>query len=152
MEFLAQFGITPTMVRWILTVSIAFGIGSLVLMPLLVIAIPRDYFVGAMAPPTAWTLRHPLLSLAQRVLRNLLGALLLPIGILMLIGPGQGLLTILVSLMLLEFPGKRRLEQRLVARPAIHRHLNWIRRLAGREPLSQPDLGERTPPGPEPAP
>jgi hypothetical protein len=31
--------------------------------------------------------------------------------------PGQGILTVLIGVMLLEFPGKRRLERAIVGRP-----------------------------------
>jgi hypothetical protein len=53
----------------------------------------------------------------------------------MLVLPGQGVLTILAGITLLNYPGKRRLELWLVRRPAIHRAIDWIRRRAGRAPL-----------------
>ena len=56
-------------------------------------------------------------------------------GLAMLVLPGQGLLTILIGLMLLDFPGKRRLERRIVARPAILAMLNRMRARRGRDPL-----------------
>ncbi|HMJ13151.1 MAG TPA: PGPGW domain-containing protein, partial [Polyangiaceae bacterium] len=78
--------------------------------------------------------RHPLIA----VLRNLLGLVLLVCGVLMVFLPGQGLLTIMAALVLLEFPGKHRLERAIVAAPPVLRALNAIRRRAGRPPL---DLG-----------
>ena len=56
-------------------------------------------------------------------------------GIAMLVLPGQGLLTILLGIMLLEFPGKRRVELMLLRRPEILAGLNWIRRHANRPPF-----------------
>jgi hypothetical protein len=44
-------------------------------------------------------------------------------------------LTILVSLVLLDFPGKRGFVRRLVARPKVGAALNVIRRRAGAPPL-----------------
>jgi hypothetical protein len=66
-----------------------------------------------------------------KVLKNLLGATLLVAGLVMLVMPGQGILAILIGLSLLDFPGKRELERRLVARPRVIRFLNLVRRQAG---------------------
>jgi hypothetical protein len=49
--------------------------------------------------------------------------------------PGQGLLTILIALILLDFPGKRSLERRIIARPKVLRAVNGLRTKAGRPPL-----------------
>ena len=73
---------------------------------------------------------------AGLVLKNALGLLLLACGIVMLVIPGQGLLTMLIGLMLMDFPGKRRLEARLVAVPSVRRSINWLRERAHRAPLA----------------
>jgi hypothetical protein len=70
--------------------------------------------------------------------KNLLGAVLIVAGLLMLVVPGQGLLTIAVGLALTDFPGKFRLERWIVKRPSVWRTINWLRRRAGREPLERP--------------
>jgi hypothetical protein len=69
--------------------------------------------------------------------KNLLGVVLVVIGILLSIPgvPGQGMLTILLGVMLLDFPGKTRLEYWLVSRPKI---LNTINKLRHR--FSKPEL------------
>ena len=59
-------------------------------------------------------------------------------GIAMLVLPGQGLLTILIGLTLLNFPGKYTAERRLAGRPRIARTLNRIRAAARRPPLAIP--------------
>jgi hypothetical protein len=56
----------------------------------------------------------------------------------MLLVPGQGLLSIAVALVLLDFPGKYRFERWLATRPAVWRSLNWLRRRAGCKPLQTP--------------
>jgi len=56
-------------------------------------------------------------------------------GIIMLVLPGQGIFTILIGIMLLNFPGKYRLERWIVARRPVLRSINWLRRRAGRAPL-----------------
>ena len=52
----------------------------------------------------------------------------------MLVLPGQGILTILAGIMLLDFPGKHRLLRWIVAHPQVLRTLNWLRR-RGHPPL-----------------
>lgn len=72
--------------------------------------------------------------------RNIIAFVLICLGILMLVLPGQGLLTIFMGMVIASFPGRRRLINSLAARPGILRRLNWIRRKANREPLQSPDL------------
>ena len=59
--------------------------------------------------------------------------------------PGQGILTILIGLMLLDFPGKRRLERRLVQQPSVWRALNWMRTKAHQPALEMPTAETPTP-------
>jgi len=56
---------------------------------------------------------------------------------LMLVLPGQGLLTIVTGLLLINYPGKYKLEQKLVAIPSVFRALNWIRVKANKPPLKR---------------
>jgi len=56
-------------------------------------------------------------------------------GIVMLVLPGQGILTIVIGLMLSNFPGKYRLERWLVMRPRVLRTINWLRQRSKRNPL-----------------
>ena len=49
--------------------------------------------------------------------------------------PGQGILTMIVGLTMLDFPGKRGLERRLIGRPHILHALNRLRARFGRAPL-----------------
>lgn len=69
--------------------------------------------------------------------KNLLGALLVLTGaVLSLPGvPGPGLLLILVGIMLLNFPGKRRLERKLVGQPHVFGAINRLRARHGKPPL-----------------
>ena len=66
----------------------------------------------------------------------ILGFSLLMCGILMLVLPGQGLITILIGLSLLPFPGKDKMEQRILSRPSVRSTLNWIRLKAKKEPFT----------------
>jgi hypothetical protein len=72
-------------------------------------------------------------------LKNAVGSVLVIAGILMLVLPGQGILTLFVGLTLVDFPGKRRLELWLIRkRPVLHA-VGWIRSKSGRPALRLPN-------------
>jgi len=103
--------------------------------PVIVARIPADYFARTdQAAGNSWSVAR----IVTRVVRSLLGIVLLVAGIAMLVLPGQGILTVLAALLLLEFPGKRRLELSLIRQPPILKTIQWLRRRAGREPLEIP--------------
>jgi hypothetical protein len=53
----------------------------------------------------------------------------------MLLTPGQGILSIVVGLMLLDFPGKLILVRKILTKPRIFRTINRMRTTAKRPPL-----------------
>jgi len=120
---------------WLFAFSVVTFIGSLVLVPVLVVRIPRDYFTHERRHFMPWQRWHPLAWLLVLVVKNAAGLVLLFMGFVMLFTPGQGLITILVGLLLLNYPGKYRLERWLISRPSILRSVNWLRERAGRPPL-----------------
>ena len=119
--------------------SLLLFVGTIIAMPLLIVSIPRDYFLHEKAVPFGFGKRHPAIRLCMLVLKNGTGMILLLTGFVMLFIPGQGLLTMFIGLMLMNFPGKRRLELRLVKYPQIQHGINWIRRRTGRDPLQLPE-------------
>lgn len=127
-----------TLTFWMMGLSLLVFVGSLVSLPFLVTWIPHDYFSDARRQQSRLERFHPLVHLGLRALKNLLGWLLVLAGILMLVLPGQGLLTILMGLILCDFPGKYRLERRLATAPGVLRAVNWLRRRAGHPPLIAP--------------
>lgn len=118
--------------------SLGLLVLSLVVFPLVVANLPKDYFVRERRDPAHQKRRYPVLWAGLTVVKNLLGFALILAGIAMLVLPGQGILTILIGLALSNFPGKFRLERRLVSRPPVARALNRIRRLAGKIELEIP--------------
>jgi hypothetical protein len=108
---------------------------SLLSLPWLVAQIPDDYFVPKKRQPTQWKTRQPLIRLVILIGKNCLGYVLLLGGILMLFLPGQGLLTMITGLLLIDYPGKFRLERRIVNTPAVLKSLNWLRAKANKPPL-----------------
>lgn len=115
--------------------SVVTFVGSLVAVPWLIGRMRADYFLTHWQVVQARHRRHPALALTVFLARNTLGLLLVAAGLAMLFLPGQGLLTVLIGVCVMDFPGKRGLLQRLVRGPKVQGALNWIRRKRGKEPF-----------------
>ncbi|MDR4504839.1 MAG: hypothetical protein MRK01_08645 [Candidatus Scalindua sp.] len=124
-----------TIIWWLAASSIVTFVATLVVVPLLIVRIPQDYFAHREQHKSAYSGWHPLLLWVLIIGRNLFGYIFIIIGIAMLVLPGQGILTIVIGLMLLNFPGKYRLERWLVTRPRVLRTINWLRQRSKRNPL-----------------
>lgn len=113
------------------SISFALVILSVLLLPWLISFIPTDYFKQAN------TVEHDnnMLWRPINIVRNLLGFLIVLAGIAMLVLPGQGALTILVGIGVMNFPGKYKLERWLITRPGVLQALNWIRQKVKKPPL-----------------
>jgi hypothetical protein len=123
---------------WLFAAAVAMFVLTLAAVAWLVVRMPADHFCKRRRRETPWWQRHPVLGPLTFIVRNLVGVVLLLVGLVMLFAPGQGILTIVVGLMLVDFPGKLRLERWLATRPRVWRSLNWLRKKAGREPLKSP--------------
>jgi hypothetical protein len=109
---------------------------SLVIVSIIVVRIPKDYFKKD-HPRKVLPNHHPAVRYLAIVGRNVLGILLVALGIVMSLPgvPGQGILTILLGIMLLDFPGKQTLEHKLVSRPQVLKAINKLRRRFGKPEL-----------------
>lgn len=118
------------------TVSVASAIVSLIAVAYVLGRLPADYFVNPAARQCR-AKRHPLLHIVFVLGRNLLGYFLILLGILLSFPgvPGQGILTILMGVMLIDIPGKYRLERWLVTRRFVLSAVNRLRARAGNPPL-----------------
>jgi len=135
-ELTNTLGLTGRGVVWIVLFSVVTFVISIIATIIVLIKLPDTYF-KAEHGREFWVERHPVLRWGGLVLKNLLGAVLVLFGVLMSLPgvPGQGVLTILMGVMLLDFPGKRRLELKLVSRPNVLRAINRIRQRFDRPPL-----------------
>jgi hypothetical protein len=117
-------------------VVVGLAVGTTAIGVAVVVWLPADHF-SRLPDPTAGWRRHRVLRWTALLLKNLLGLVLLPLGIFMALPlvPGPGLVFILVGLSLLDFPGKRSLERRLLRLPAVHHFLNRVRHHFKRPPL-----------------
>lgn len=128
--------------RWLWVVGLAavlFAV-SLGITAAVLVHLPDDYFARPrrpLRPSEGWT---PL-RLAAVVGKNLAGLIVVALGLLLSLPgvPGQGLLTILIGLFLIDFPGKYRLERKILGQRSIRRWVDRLRARAGRPPLRFPD-------------
>jgi len=120
---------------WGLGLSVVLGVGSLALATAVVVAWPPDHFKRDRTRLP--DMRHPVIIGLGIVGKNLAGIVLFVLGLVMALPgiPGQGILTMIIAVTLLDLPGKRQLERPLIRRPAILRRLNALRARFHRPPL-----------------
>jgi len=124
-------------------ISVVTFVSTLVVVPLLVVKIPSDYFAHERRTGAMWVDRNVAVRWMLLLAKNLLGYILVAAGTVMLVLPGQGILTIVAGIMLLNFPGKYRLERWIVSRRPVLRSINWARLRGGKGPLVLEWEGER---------
>ena len=134
MEFLSNW---QQPLLWASGLSLLALIATIFGVPWVVTRLPKDYFVRSERVVWRASFDAPLLSLITSMLKNLLGLLLVVLGLIMLVTPGQGIVTLLIGLLLMNFPGKYHLERWLVLRPGVLKGLNWLRRRQGQLPFDQ---------------
>jgi len=136
-------GLFETVQQWIpvevligLTVASAIGfVGSLIAIPMILVRLPADYFDTR--TPRHWMKdHHPALRLAGLVVKNVVGIVFLLAGFAMLFLPGQGVLTMLIGISLMDFPKKRELEAKMVSQPTVLGVINSMRQKFGKPPLT----------------
>lgn len=120
---------------WAVPASIVMLVGGAILLPTVIVLLPADYFVRPHQRLGFLNGRHPVVRLTLLGIKNLVGGLLVLAGVIMLVTPGQGLLSILVGLSLVDLPGKQRFILALLGRPGISRAMNGLRARANRPPL-----------------
>lgn len=119
-------------------IGLAFFFGSIILNIVVIAAvfinIPAHYFSSHyqddFLPNARWITRW-----GAVIGKNLAGVAMIIIGIVQLVGPGQGVLSILTGLILMDIPGKRPLEARIIKRPAVLAAVNKFRARYRRPPL-----------------
>lgn len=117
------------------SVSLLALVGTAVVLPWLLVKIPPDYFVRKKRSRSRLRDRHPVMGLLVVIFRNFIGLIFVLSGIAMLLTPGQGLLTILIGFVIMDFPGKYRMQRWIISRGSVRRSINWLRRKAGAQEL-----------------
>lgn len=136
---IAQRWLTPGVLGGLTVFSVVMFVASLLGLPWFLNRIPEDYFTRRDTVHLGdGLIESGPLRVGLRVLRNVAGAILLVLGILMLILPGQGMIAIFVALSLLDFPGKRRVQARIIASRPVFKAINALRHRFGHPPLERP--------------
>ena len=119
------------------SLSIFILIISVFMMVLIISFLPEDYFKSENRNliSSVQNSRYPLLKLLVLITKNFFGVLLLLSGVLMLVLPGQGILTIITGLVFIDYPGKYKFERKLLRQKGVINSINWIR-----SRLSKPSL------------
>jgi hypothetical protein len=113
--------------------SLAF---SFLAIGIVIVKIPENYFSTHyqqdFLPNSSWLVRW-----GAVVLKNILGVILVIVGIILSLPgvPGQGFLTILIGLIMIDIPGKRPIEARIIKRPTILAAVNDLRARYKKPPL-----------------
>ena len=116
-------------------VSLVSFLLTLAVIPWVLIRIPSNYFSKPRRTSLIPDDTNPSVRVIMLLVKNVLGIAIVLLGIVMLVIPGQGLLTILIGLTLTDFPKKYRMQRWLVSRKPVLRSANWLRRKGGRKPL-----------------
>jgi hypothetical protein len=117
---------------WMTGTSIITFIATLIAIPWLIVRIPSDYFSHRRRFRKLWADKHPAIRVVLLIGKNLLGYILIVTGIIMLVLPGQGMLTLLIGIIFIDIPGKYQFERWIVTRPPVFRSINWLRLRAQR--------------------
>jgi hypothetical protein len=129
MDSVAFFGFTWRQVLIGGILSLTLFAGSIALLAAFVVRMPVDCLTPGYHPPPQ--------KIVSRIWKNLAGILLILLGIAMSLPgiPGQGLLTVLMGVMISDFPGKRRMERWIASRNGVLPALNKLRARYGKPPL-----------------
>jgi len=137
-EFLSDFFSSLTWSKVLIgaAIFVVSFFANLGIVSLILVKIPADHFSKS-RKTKFWAGPRPWLHAAKVIGKNIGGLLLVALGIVLSLPgvPGQGLLTVLLGIMLLDFPGRHRLEQKLLSKPSILNSINKLRKRFGKKPL-----------------
>jgi hypothetical protein len=138
MEWLSEFWASITLIKVLIGVGtfiFSFTV-SAISVGFVMVKIPENYFSSHYThdfmPGKPWLVRWSVV-----IIKNLLGVVLILLGIVLSLPgiPGQGVLTILLGLIMLDIPGKRPLEARIIKRPKVLAAINNLRARYSKPPL-----------------
>jgi hypothetical protein len=120
------------LLQWLGVVSAVMFLVSILLVPWLILRLDHDFFLYFCGRQRSQVQRHPVTGMMVFVLRNIVGVILVAAGITMLVLPGQGILTLLTGLSIMQFPGKHWVLAKVVSNTKVQNGLNWIRAKGGK--------------------
>lgn len=123
------------LLSWLGIASLVTFVGSLLVLPWLIARLPADYFIRHRERVEQRHQRHPLVAHVIFFTRNFSGTILVLAGVAMLLLPGQGILTMVIGILCMDFPGKQHFVDRVFGSPRIMRALNFVRKRERRPPF-----------------
>jgi hypothetical protein len=122
-----------TLLGWLGIFSLMMFIGTLIAIPMIIVVLPED--VLSREDEIVSRLLLNVWYFPYWVLKNAFGVVFILAGVAMLVLPGQGLLTILIGLILVTFPGKKKLIRRILGRRRVLKAMNALRRRFNKRPI-----------------
>ena len=135
-EWLVRFweSLTWGDIAWTLLFSVVAIIASYGLIVIGMIKIPADYFSSTYVKEINLD-NHFSIRWAAFIIKNIIGFILVIAGIIMIFTPGPGVPTILLGLIMMDIPGKRPFEAKLIQRPMVLSAVNDLRAKYNKPPL-----------------
>lgn len=124
-------------ITWLALLSLFTFILSLLSLPYIIRRIPSDYFLK-LSKEQPRVKGYDTKSVLIILFRNFFGFCLFLAGVAMLFLPGQGLITILISLILMDFPGKMKVVAYLTGRKSVQKSIDWVRKKTKKKPIKWP--------------
>lgn len=131
---------SPQWLVWLGLITVLSLAAAILMAPWLASLIPPDHFEKEHPRGFPWPKGKGPLPWIRLIARNLIGLIIGLLGVIMLFTPGQGILMLMLSSMLLDYPGKYEFQRWLIRRKGVLKGINWLREKADAEPLRlQPD-------------
>ena len=117
-------------------VSVFLFFLSLFLLRYVILRLPEDYFikVSSISKSNSKSLK----KIIVRIAKNALGFLLTICGIILLFTPGQGMITILIGLCLIDLAIVNQFKKKIINNSKVQKALNWIRTKKSVKPFNFP--------------
>jgi hypothetical protein len=125
----------PEVMVGVVALSIVAVVATLIVVPMILVRMDENYFKSERTLQGRLARSHPVSRILLVLGKNLLALFLLALGVILLVLPGQGLLTLVLGVLLLDFPGRHKLQKSLISRPSILRIVNKLRARYERPPL-----------------
>ncbi len=123
-------------------ISLAMFLASIVLVPVFVQILPADYFKKRKIRAKPKWVPFPL-HVLYLVVKNIIGIVLIIMGLAMLILPGQGLITLIIGIRLTDIPGERRAFLFVLRKTPVLKGMNWLRKRRNIPPFELPEMEQK---------
>ena len=119
-------------------VSLGMLVVSALLVPFFVQSLPADYFKKRKIRAKPSWVPMPL-HVLYLVVKNIIGIVLIILGLAMLVLPGQGLITLIIGIILTDIPGERQAFLFVLRKTPVLKGMNWLRKKKNIPPFELPE-------------